>query len=116
MIEEFNQQGFPVVKLFDDHFEIKAIDISTFRSFNFSEILRIEYYKESDKGDWFFWPWVQVIKSWTDTYKLKVIKQNGGDWEYKTRSKTSDSEFEKLIERIKTQCVLNENKTVTNKK
>ncbi len=103
-MEEFNKKGCPVIKLYEDHFEIKAIDISSFRSFNYSEVSKIKYFKESDKGNWFCMPWIQVIYSNTDTFRLKIIKQNGGDWEYKTQSKNSDTGFEAVLEKIKHHC------------
>lgn len=103
-MEEFYKKGFPTIKLYEDHFEIKAIDISSFRSFDYSEISKIKYFKEADKGNWFFMLWIQAFYASTDTFRLKIVKQNAGDWEYETQSKNSDAEFEAVLNKIKHRC------------
>ena len=96
-MDEFNKEGFPIIKLKDNCFEIKAIDYSEFRTFNYSEIVDINYF--NDSGDFWFWPILSILESIYGTYKLKVIKKNGADWIYKTPSKYN-KEFASVVQEI----------------
>lgn len=100
----FEKKGFPSIKLFDEHFEIKAINYWEFRVFKYSEIKEIIHYNPNDK----WWNKLYILTSLTaqifsenDPWTLKVIKNNGGDWTYKT-SYESNSDFRKIINLIKT--------------
>lgn len=103
-MEEFHKKGFPIIRLSDDFFEVKAIDYWEFRRFDYKEVVKIDYWKEADKGNWALFGTIHLIYAATDTYQLKIFKDNGGDWTYKTKSKNSDPEFEEVIKRIKTRC------------
>jgi len=99
----FEQKGFPSIKVFDKHFEIKAIDYWEFRAFNYSDIKEITHYNPNDKWWNKFYistSFIAQIFSKNDPWILKVIKINGGDWTYKTSHKPN-SDFEKIINRIK---------------
>lgn len=103
-MEAFHKSGFPSIRLCDEFFEIKAIDYWEFRKFLYSEVVTIKYWKESDNGNWALFGSIQMIYANTDTFKLKIIKDNGGDWTYETKSKTSDPEFEAILMQIKKRC------------
>ncbi|MCR9173337.1 MAG: hypothetical protein NXI10_12630 [bacterium] len=101
---EFRKEGFPIIRLSDEFFEVKAIDYWEFRRFKYKEVVKINYWKEADKGNWILFGPIHQIYAGMDTYQLKIFKENGGDWTYKTRSKNSDTEFEALIEQLKIRC------------
>jgi hypothetical protein len=104
-MEEFNKKGFPIIKLHDDHFEVKAIDYCEYRTFNYSEVVRIEYDDSSDK--FWGWPVVRLLMSRFGPYKLKLYKQNGADWSYDSPT-NHDKEFELFTQKIKARCGLND--------
>ncbi|SDF27787.1 hypothetical protein [Ulvibacter litoralis] len=99
----FEKKGFPSIKVFNEHFEIKAIDYWEFRTFNYSDIKEITHYNPNDK----WWNKLYIMTSLTaqifskeDPWILKIIRINGGDWTYKTSYK-SNSEFKKIINLIR---------------
>jgi hypothetical protein len=101
---EFNKQGFPIIKLYDDYFDIKAIDYWEFRSFKYSEANNIEFSNETDMP--FYAPILSIFISRNEPHRLKFFKNNGGDWEYLSSPKV-DKEFVSIINEIKKRCGLN---------
>ncbi len=98
MMKEFRRKGFPVIKLNEEFFEVKAIDFSQFRVFRYSEIDDVEYTKS--EGDLWFWPILELISSKIDPYKFIVKKQNGGSWDY-IASPKFDKDFEAIVSEIR---------------
>jgi len=99
----FKAKGYPSIKIFENHFEIKAIDFWQYRVFKYSEVKKISHYNPNDKW-WnkFFIltsPSIQIFSE-NDQWVLKIIKTNGGDWSYFTSHKKS-SEFNDIIRLIK---------------
>lgn len=45
----FNQETYPILKIYEDHFEIKAIDFWEFRQFEYSKVLSIECLNPNSK-------------------------------------------------------------------
>ncbi|MFD2561432.1 hypothetical protein [Aquimarina rubra] len=97
------EKGFPVIKIYPDHFEVKAIDYSKYRTFYYSEIKDIKHYDPNNN----WWTKLHIMSSLTaqifsknDPWILKIIKKNGGDWTYKTSPK-SNSEFNQTIQLLK---------------
>ena len=99
----FEKKGFPIIKIFDNHFEIKAIDYWDFRSFDYSEVKIIKHYNPNDKWwnkFYFQTSWIAQIFSKDDPWILKIKKNNGGEWTYKT-THNPNPEFRKVIELLK---------------
>jgi hypothetical protein len=101
-IEIFESKGFPTIKLYENYFEIKAIDYSKFGKFEYSELKELKLVNPKNK--WWYKLYVSTsmpgrIFSKDDPIKLKVIKQNNGDWEYQTSNKYN-LEFRKIIKEI----------------
>ncbi|WP_313112118.1 hypothetical protein [Aequorivita sediminis] len=95
----FDKSGFPSIKIFDKHFEIKAIDNWTYRSFKYSEIKEIFHYDPNK----IWWRKLYMQLSYTarmfsnnEPKILKVLLKNGGEWTYKTSS-TYDPQFRKAL-------------------
>lgn len=97
-MKEFRKEGFPVIKLNEESFEVKAIDFSKFRVFRYSEIVDVEYTKS--EGDLWFWPILELISSKMDPYKFIVKKRNGGSWDYIAPSKF-DQDFKAIVSEIR---------------
>ena len=96
-MEEFNKKGFPIIKWFDDHFEVKAIDFWEFRSFNYSDVIKIDYYKNTD--DYALWPTTYLLIKYFSPFNLKIVYPNGGDWTYKSPTKYNE-EFASVVSEI----------------
>ncbi|MDY8135463.1 hypothetical protein [Aquimarina sp. 2201CG5-10] len=99
----FESKGYPSIKIYDDYFEIKAIDFSKFRKFNYSNIKKVKHYDPNNN----WWTKIYILGSISghifaddDPWVLKIKKKNGGSWEYKTSQKTN-SEFNQVIKLIK---------------
>ena len=98
MMKEFNREGFPVIKLNEEFFEVKARDFSKFRVFRYSEIEDVQYTKE--EGNFCFWPIFELISSKVDPYKFIVKKNNGGSWDYLSPPKFNQ-DFEAVVSEIR---------------
>lgn len=101
-VKIFENKGFPIIKMYKDYFEIKAIDYWDFRTFKYEELKEIELVNPKDK----WWNQLDIATSWAglvfsgnDPVKLKVIKKNNGEWEYQASSKFS-FEFREVIMEI----------------
>lgn len=107
-MKEFNKKGFPIIRLHEDHFEVKAIDYWEFRSFTYEEVVAIDYY--NNKNKW-WWPLVasssiQVAYfSHYEKYRLKIVKENGGDWTYYAPHYYDES-FVNFLEELIKRCGL----------
>ena len=103
MIEEpliFEKDGFPIIRVHEDYFEVKAIDFWNYRTFKYSEIKEFEYYNPNDKW-WnilFFWgSWEAAFFADLEPSIFKVTKTNGGTYKYKCPYKV-DKDLRKLID------------------
>lgn len=81
------EKGFPKLKIFENHFEVKAIDFWNFRSFKYEDVMEIKHYNPNDT----WWnrfinttTWEGILFSDSDPWRLKVLLKNGGDWTYET--------------------------------
>jgi hypothetical protein len=100
----YEEKGFPTIKIFEDHFEIKAIDYWEFKTFRYADIKEVRHYDPLKK-----W-WIQIffINRHTISYKfskdspwtLFIIKNKGANWKYKTSHKRS-LEFKQVIKIIR---------------
>lgn len=100
-MDKFNQDGFPIIRFYDRHFEVKAIDYWEFRSFQYNEVIDIDYYHPSSN-------WVGssiYFLSQFDPYQLKIKKMNGADWSYNAPSKFN-SEFAEILNELRNKCGL----------
>lgn len=102
-METFNKKGFPIINFHDTYFEVKAIDFWEFRSFTYAEVVRIKYYKPE--------PWTlgmlsHLLYDEYEPFKLKIYKDNGGDWTYDAPPK-EDPEFNAVIAELIARCGLN---------
>lgn len=102
---EFKRSGFPIVRIYDESFEVKAIDFWNFRSFQFDKVKRIEY-RKSNSAFW-FGAFDELLQSIFDPYRLKIYLKDGSDWTYDTPREHSD-DFQKLVEDLRNRCNLTE--------
>jgi len=103
----FKEKGFPIIKVYESYFEIKAIDFWDFRKFEYSDLKELKIVNPLNNW-WYrlyvYTSWAGIMYAHTDPITLKVVKNNGGSWDYKFPNKEQD-EFRKIIleinERIK---------------
>ncbi len=100
----FESKGYPTIKIYDDYFEIKAIDFSKFRKFEYSSIQKIKHCDPND--NW----WTKIYRLGSiaahlfaddDPWILKIKKKNGGSWDYQTSPKPN-LEFDQVIKLLET--------------
>lgn len=104
----FKEKGFPIVKVYGHYFEIKAIDYWEFRQFLFKEIKSIEYYNPNDV--WYnklynSLSYFGLIFSKEDSWKLKIIKKNKGQWKYDIPGQFH-SRLKEIIDYLALRCVV----------
>ncbi len=99
----FELNGYPSIKIYGDFFEIKAIDFSKLRKFNYSSIHKIKHFNPNNN----WWTKIYILGSISaqifandDPWILRIEKKNGGSWDYQTSPKTN-SEFNQVIDLIK---------------
>ena len=99
----FSKNGFPTIKMFDDHFEINQSNLNTFKKYYFSEIKEFRHYDPNKN----FWIRLYIATSFfgrifshSDSWKFKIIKKNGGEWSYDTLPER-DLDFELMIKDLK---------------
>ena len=99
----FDEKGYPIIKVYDNHFEIKAIDYWDFRTFKFTDIKDLKHFDPNNN----WWTKLYMLTSLiaqifskNDPWVLKIINKNGGDWTYKTSHK-KNSEFNQVIKLLK---------------
>ncbi len=102
----FVKKGFPSIKIFESHFEIKAIDYWEYRKFNYSEVKNIKHYNPNNI--WYMKLYIlsslaAQIFSDTDSWILKISKINGGNWKYRT-SYSNSFDFNEIINLISKKC------------
>lgn len=103
----FEKEHFPIIKAFDNHFEIKAIDHWEFRSFPYERVTSFDYFNPNDK-------WYNQLLLSTSLFAhicddiepsiLRINLTNGGDWEYNCPNKFSIEFFDflnQLTEKLK---------------
>jgi hypothetical protein len=98
MMKEFNRDGFPVINLHEEFFEVKAIDFSKFRMFRYSDIHHVEY--TNHEGSFPFWPFFELLISKFEPYKFIVKKNNGSSWDYLSPA-NFNQDFEAIVNEIK---------------
>jgi hypothetical protein len=94
----FEIKGYPIIKLFETHFEIKAIDYWEYRIFKYSDLKKVTLINPMDK----WWNKINsqnllsLIFSGDDPFYLQVSKIKGSGWKYQCSNKTN-IEFNKII-------------------
>jgi len=98
----FNIKGYPIIKVFEKHFEIKAIDHWEFRTFKYCDLKKVKLI--NPMNNW--WYRLFILTSWqrrtfadTDPIKLNIIKRNNGDWTYLTTNR-KNTKFTSIIKEI----------------
>lgn len=101
----FEQKGYPTIKVYDKHFEIKSTDVEKYRKFNYSDLKEVKII-DFKKSIWFklFYNSFAKMLSENEPLKLKVVKKNNGSWDYLTSSKYN-SDFNRVIEEINLKIV-----------
>ncbi|TRZ43977.1 hypothetical protein [Robertkochia solimangrovi] len=98
----FESPGFPSIQIFEDHFEIKAIDHWEYRTFAYLAVKKIKYFNPNNQ----WWNRIMITTSFfanNDPLILKIILKNGGDWTYVTSNKYNP-DFRKTINQIQSRC------------
>ncbi|MCB0372292.1 MAG: hypothetical protein KDD31_04735 [Muricauda sp.] len=90
----FENKGFPTIKIYEDEFQIKDIDYWEFRTFRFSEIKSIKHYNPNN--NWLSKIYISTslagrVFAKEDPWILKIVKENGGEWSYRTSPKHNSS-------------------------
>ena len=98
----FEAKGYPIIKVYTDYFEIKAIDYWEFRTFNFSEVKSIEIIDSRKK--WYFQLYQILffnarIFAKEEPILFKITLQNKGNWEYLCLNRYNE-DFNKIIRLI----------------
>lgn len=102
---EFAQKGLPILRLHEDYFEVKDIDYWEFRTFTYSEVTKIKYYDVSyGFGQGFLWGFGV---GYQPEYRLKIYKDNGGDWWYPCPGEFN-SEFAEVVRELINRCGTND--------
>jgi len=98
----FECSRYPSIKIYEDYFEIKAIDYSKYRKFSYSSVKKIRHYDPNNN----WWSKIYMFGSISahvfsddDPWILKIEKKNGGSWEYYT-SPEEHSEFNEIVKLI----------------
>lgn len=94
----FEKERFPIIKVYDTHFEIKATDHWRFRKFDFEKVDSLVYYNPENR-------WYNntiLVSFWHRFFRnlepsiLKIKLKNGGDWKYNCPHKI-DGELNKFL-------------------
>ena len=105
MIEDpliFEKNGFPIIKVFEEYFEVKAIGFWDFRTFKYSEVKEFDYYNPNEK----WWNIFFNLGGWTTFFDhlepsiFKIKKNNGSTYEYKCPNE-KNKELMELIKLLK---------------
>ena len=102
MIKIFEEKGYPIIKIYEGYFEIKAIDFWEFRKFEYSNLKELKIVNPFN--NWWYrlyvkTSWAGIMFAQTDPITLKVIKPNGGSWDYNFPN-TNNEEFQNIIVEI----------------
>ncbi|MFC4739378.1 hypothetical protein ACFO3U_05170 [Flavobacterium ponti] len=103
----FDVKGYPIMKVYDDYFEIKAIDYWEFRRFNFVDVKSVEILNPNQ--NWLYKLYVITsliaqIFSKDEPNTLKINLKNYGDWKY-TISNKRNLEFDRIIKLIRQRII-----------
>jgi len=98
----FKKKGYPIIKVYENYFEIKAIDFWEFRTFEYSDLKELKIVNPFN--NWWYRLYVNIswqgrMFAYTDPITLKVMKNNGGSWDYKFPNKQG-SGFGKVVSEI----------------
>ena len=98
----FKAKGYPIIKVYNDYFEIKAIDYWEFRVFKFYEIELVEAI--NPQKNWFnqlFNTLSPIARKYAteEPLILRVTKKNQGVWDYKIPNKYNE-DFNEIIRLI----------------
>lgn len=103
----FKKKGYPIIKVYKNYFEIKAIDFWEFRKFEYTDLKELKIVNPFN--NWWYRLYVSI--SWegrlfahSDPITLKVIKNNNGSWDYKFPNKVQ-VDFRKIILEINTRII-----------
>lgn len=99
-MQEFKKKGFPIIRIYEDHFDVKALDYWEFRSFRFDEVVNIQY---RDNTSAFTFSLLGYYLSQMDPYSLIIYKSNGGDWKYECPGQ-DDAEFHSILSLLMEKC------------
>ncbi|GAB3333018.1 hypothetical protein GCM10027429_13100 [Marivirga atlantica] len=100
----FSQKGYPDIKVYEGHFEIKESDINIYKRYNYNEIEKVRHYNPNKN----FWMQLYIatsligrLFSHDDPWYFKIYKKNGAEWTYKTPPERN-SKFDSIIKELKT--------------
>lgn len=99
----FESKGYPIIKVYNDYFEIRAIDYWEFRKFEFNNVKKIELYKPSEKISPLTLSVISIFQhifEKLEPNKLIITLQNDGNWEYLSSNKYNEK-FNEIIKQIK---------------
>jgi len=98
----FKKKGYPIIKVYEDYFEIRAINFSEFRKFEYHNLKKIIL--KDPKKKWWNRLYISTsifgqIFSKIDYIKLKVINKSKREWTYLTPN-TQNSDFNRFTRMI----------------
>ena len=99
----FEEKGYPIIKVYKDYFEIKAIDYWEFRTFNYSEVKSIEIIDSRKK--WYFQLYQILffnarIFAKDEPVLLRITRKNDGFWDYSAKNE-HNSNFNSILKELK---------------
>ena len=99
----FEENGYPIIKVYKDYFEIKAIDYWEFRTFNYSEVKSIEIIDSRKK--WYFQLYQILffnarIFAKDEPVLLRITRKNDGFWDYSAKNE-HNSNFNSILKELK---------------
>ena len=71
----FEAKGYPIIKVYNDYFEIKAIDYWEFRKFEFNYVKKIELYKPSENISPITLSIYSIFKKNITVYHKKIMEK-----------------------------------------
>lgn len=109
LLASFSHKGYPSIRLYEDHFEIKDRDYTEYRSFIFGAVQGLELIDPLDN----FWTlWLTRLSYFgrifgpSEPKTLKVIIDQDRAWEYLTHHEYQP-EFYDIIEKIQMRLATN---------
>ena len=105
----FKESGYPIIKVYENYFEIKAIDYWEFRKFDFSEVKNIEIKNPTHNLLYQFYLFTSLFAqlfSGNEPNSLKINLKNNGDWSYTCTNKKNPN-FENILKLIKQKILEN---------
>ena len=105
----FKESGYPIIKVYENYFEIKAIDYWEFRKFDFSEVKNIEIKNPTHNLLYQFYLFTSLFAqlfSGNEPNSLKIHLKNNGDWSYICTNKKNQN-FENILKLIQQKILEN---------